>query len=120
MKTYKVTVFNKANKFHQAFYAYNTEGLLEELVEFASKYQKESLDVLAKLLNTNVDAIVEKLVNVDSFYANNVTEQKPENEPIVMIDFYQGDDDIESNGLMFTAANKKTNESFMFEASIEL
>ena len=115
MKTYKVTVFNKANELHATYNAHGVKNLLQSVVGLTSVYQPDAIELLANLMDTTVGTIVEKIVNQEYFCVDN----SPNLHPGLVFDFQNSDDDPEDNGLYFSFFDKNINESFMIEAFIE-
>lgn len=47
MKTYNVTIWNKANKLHATYNAYGVKDLLKSMVGITSFYQPDAIKLLA-------------------------------------------------------------------------
>ena len=115
MKTYNVTIFNKSNGLKATYNAYGVKDLLQSMVELTSWCQPDAIELLASLMDTTVDTIVEKIVNQEYFCVDN----SPNLHPGLVFDFQNSNDDPEDNGLYFSFFDKNVNESFMIEAIIE-
>lgn len=115
MKTYNVTIWNKANKLHATYNAYGVKDLLKSMVGITSFYQPDAIKLLANLMDTSVDTIVEKIMNQEYFCVDN----SPNLHPGLILDFQNSDNDSEDNGLYLSFFDKNINESFTLEALIE-
>ena len=115
MKTYKVTVSNKSHELRATFITHSVKETLQAMVQLTSFYQPSAIELLAKLMNTNVDNIVDEVMNRKYLDVDNI----PNQSPLLLLTFDSKDDGSDPNGIFLDFSNKNTGESFVFEAYVQ-
>lgn len=115
MKTYKVTVSNKSNELRATLIEHGVKNLLQAMVELTSFYQPGAIELLAKLMNTDVDNIVDEVMNREYLDVDNI----PNLNPSLLLTFDSEDDGSEPNGIFLDFSNKNAGELFVFEAYVK-
>lgn len=114
-KVYNVTLFNKATESYAEYKAHGVKDLIQSMVELTSFYQPKAIELLAKLMNIDVDAIVDNIINQKYLYIDNA----PQLKQSLMFSFENEDDELDANGFYFSFHDENDNEQFSLEAIIE-